>query len=78
MGGPGPSTSADRTRRPDRRWDAREEARSLGGGGGEAGGGELASLFLRTEWYGGGGGGGARGVGVFEVGVGKRVEIGGL
>ena len=56
----------------------------LGGGAiagrrdGEAGGGELASLFLRTEWYGGGGGGGARGVGVFEVGVGKRVEIGGL
>ena len=35
MGGPGPRTSADRTRRPDRRWDAWEEARSLGGGTGK-------------------------------------------
>ena len=78
-----PDPDQRRIRRPDRRWDAREEARSLGGGTGKPveGNSSWSSLPYSCGWKNGGGGGRSRGeraVGIFEVGVGKGVEIGGV
>lgn len=79
---PTPSPWEPRTRRPDCRRDAREDARSPGGRTGKPVEGSSSWSSLPYSCGRNNGSGGTRGaergrVGVFEVGVGKGAEMGG-